>query len=90
MGGKCTGAKNGKWRGGCSPNEKSYPRITSGPLRNVFVHHLVAEAMIGRPLTPTEEVHHIDRDPLNCHPSNLQVIEHQLHLDLHATEDTPF
>lgn len=36
-------------------------------------HRLVASQKLGRPLLPTEIVHHIDHDTLNNRPENLHV-----------------
>lgn len=49
-------------------------------------HRLVAEDMIGRPLATNEVVHHIDENPGNNHPSNLQVMESREHWKLHAVK----
>ena len=50
---------------------KGYIRITAGPLRNQYLHRIVAAAMIGRPLTKDEEVDHRDRNKLNPWFTNL-------------------
>lgn len=46
-------------------------------------HRVIAEQMLGRPLTDTEVVHHIDGDKRNNDPSNLMVfpsqVEHAAH-----------
>lgn len=63
-----------KYRDGTVINTNGYPRISAGPLRNVYVHTLVAEAKIGRKLTADEVVDHIDGNKLNCAPENLRVI----------------
>lgn len=52
-----------------------YLRISAGPLRGKYVHVLVAEAMLGRPLDPDrEEVDHLDGNGLNPVFTNLQVV----------------
>lgn len=52
-----------------------YLRISAGPLRGKYVHELVAEAMLGRPLNPdTEEVDHLDGNGLNPSYTNLEVV----------------
>lgn len=61
-------------------DDKGYPRISAGPYRNVRVHTLVAEAMLGRPLEKHEDVDHFpDPSKLNCHWTNLRVIDHRTH-----------
>lgn len=52
-----------------------YLRIRSGPQRGRYVHQLVAEAMLGRPLADNEEVDHEDRDTLNNAWTNLKVVD---------------
>lgn len=60
-------------------DEKGYPRISAGPYRGVRVHTLVAEAMLGRKLLRSEDVHHKDENKLNPHWTNLEVIDHRAH-----------
>jgi len=60
-------------------DEKGYPRISAGPHKGVRVHTLVAEAMLRRPLEKHEDVHHKDAVKLNCHWTNLEVVDHRTH-----------
>jgi hypothetical protein len=53
--------------------------IKAGPHRDVRVHTLVAEAMLGRKLKPDEDVHHKDENKLNCDWRNLEVKGHKDH-----------
>jgi hypothetical protein len=48
-----------------------YIRFTAGPLRGKYVHRVIVEARIGRPLCDWEEVDHKDGNTLNDAPSNL-------------------
>ena len=58
---------------------QQYIRITAGPQRGRYVHQLVAEAKLGRPLLPNEEVDHEDGDTFNNDPPNLIVREKTEH-----------
>lgn len=49
-------------------------------------HRLVMERLLGRKLKPSEQVHHIDENPLNNSPSNLQVVTRSEHLKIHAKD----
>lgn len=83
----------GKFKGGVSLNHphgkaKSkatpYLQITAGPLRGVYVHTLVAEAKLGRPLENDETVEHIDGDGLNPRPGNLKVVSRKFNSHLRS------
>lgn len=51
----------------------------------VFEHIVVAEAMIGRAISPPEEVHHKDFNRMNNSPDNLVVCaDHAEHMAYHA------
>lgn len=64
-----------KWQHGTTcKTTKKYPRVTAGPLRHQYVHRVVAAAMLGRPLTKDEEVHHADGDRRNFWFTNLIVM----------------
>lgn len=52
---------------------KSYPRV-------------VMEEYLGRPLKDNEDVHHIDGDVTNNDISNLQIILHGKHQQMHSTK----
>lgn len=53
---------------------KCYLRISAGPQRGIYVHQLVAMALVRRPLTQNEVPDHIDGDGQNNHPSNIRVM----------------
>lgn len=59
---------------GTTLNSKGYPRITAGPLRDRYVHRIVAEALLGRDLRRDEEVHHKDKNRKNPKWNNLIVL----------------
>lgn len=52
---------------------KSYPRM-------------LMEEKLGRPLTPNEDVHHIDGNPLNNNLDNLEIKIHGEHQKEHSTK----
>jgi len=81
-----TGERNSAWKGGatyrkrrgnyvsvkyvrCPPNLLSMARADG----YVMEHRLVMARWVGRPLTRTETVHHIDHKPLNNPRSNLEL-----------------
>lgn len=73
--------RNGFWRGGKIVDKCGYILVKSPghPFATkagyVREHRLIAEQKLGRYLTPTEVVHHVDDDPANNAPENLVVYE---------------
>lgn len=53
---------------------KGYLRITAGPLRNEYVHRVVAAAWLGRELKKDEQVHHRNKDKLDPRHWNLLIL----------------
>lgn len=70
-----------RFKGGVTKEHKpgGYPRMSAGPCRHKFVHILVAQAKLGRPLRKDEHVHHKDGDTKNPHPDNLLVMKDETH-----------
>lgn len=66
------GARHGKWQGGTRVNSDGYLQITAGPLRGTYVHILVLEAKLGRPIREGCEAHHLNNDTLDPRPDNLE------------------
>ena len=60
-------------------DDRGYPRMSSGPLRGIRIHRILAEAKLGRTLKKDEDVHHLDGDKLNFAPENIQVLGHREH-----------
>jgi len=73
MKGRGRGALNSRWNGGTKVTDWGYLRISAGPLAGEYVARLVLAAKLGRPLREDEDAHHIDENPLNPHPDNLEV-----------------
>jgi HNH endonuclease len=67
-------------KAGCThKTTKRYPRCTAGPLRNQYLHRIVAAAMVGRALTRDEEVNHKDQDRRNFWFTNLFILGNEDH-----------
>jgi HNH endonuclease len=49
-------------------------------------HRVVMEKVLGRALLGTEHVHHINHDPLDNRPENLEVMQSADHVRLHSLE----
>lgn len=68
------------WRGGVKTTTSGhlYQRVIDHPHKTkhggyVAVHRLVIEKKLGRYLLPGEVVHHLDDNPRNNHPDNLEL-----------------
>lgn len=67
--------------------DKTHPRANADGA--VYVHYIVAEQILGRPLLAGEWVHHKDQNKTNNHPDNIMVFAsnedhsrfHAYHLD---------
>ena len=66
---------------------KVYPRFTRGKYKGKFVHQVVMETWLGRPLVDGEAVHHIDGDKTNNDIDNLALMTLSGHARLHRFED---
>lgn len=88
------GARNPNWKGGqvagvdgrilvyCPGDPEAKMLGGTHALR----YRLVARKKIGRELLDNEVVHHINGDPTDDRPENLEVIARSAHASLHAVE----
>lgn len=94
------GANNAMWKGGRSVASNGYVLIRVGTdhlLADVrgyaYEHRLVASETIGRPLLPTEQVHHKNGVKVDNRPENLEVksgvAEHRLLHRVHEGRRLP-
>lgn len=71
--------KNRHWKGGRTVDKHGYIliRMPDHPQADhqgrVREHRIVMESLIGRPLRKSEVVHHVDGDPSNNSPENLEL-----------------
>jgi hypothetical protein len=76
------GSKNPQWKGGRTISSHGYVLIKTRVCKSggyTYEHRLVAESMLGRPLLPTEIVHHKDGNKQNNNPENLMIASSSLH-----------
>lgn len=91
-GGRAVGRVNKSGRSG-SRWEKSSPSHDTGKYRflkvkgdSFLLHRVIAEAILARPLTSSEEVHHVNGCRADNRPANLWVFPSQsAHAKFHAT-----
>jgi hypothetical protein len=75
----CRDKRTGRMKRTWHIQSKGYPRFHSGPFRNRYVHRVIIELAIGRPLRKDEDVHHRDDIKRNFRRENLQVVGHEEH-----------
>lgn len=68
------------FKGGTSTHSNGgYLKVTAGPCRDMLVHVLIAEGMLGRKLRKDEHVHHKDGNVRNPAWTNLIVLGKDIH-----------
>jgi len=66
-------------------NESGYRQYSSNGDEWKYTHRRVAEKKIGRPIGADEHVHHINKDKTDNRPSNLVIINSDIHRHLHKS-----
>jgi hypothetical protein len=94
------GPKTSGWKGGRRVTAEGYVLVVLSPddpfigmarsrrNRTVFEHRLVMARHLGRPLDPSEKVHHKNRDRQDNRIKNLQLVDSRGHSRLHHDMET--
>ena len=66
---------------------RAYNKITH---KVISYPRVIMEAILGRELLPTEDVHHKDENPKNNNPNNLEIIDHRKHDAIHGGKNRKY
>lgn len=72
-----------RYKTGRTLTKEGYVKLSMGGGKQRYEHRVVAEAMLGRPLSPREQVHHLNGDKGDNRPANLLVLGIREHALLH-------
>lgn len=73
------GPQHLRWKRGWTLHPKGYRRITAGPDRDRLAHRVVIEKLLGGPIPPGFEVHHMDFNRACICTWNLLLLDDRLH-----------
>lgn len=75
------------WAGGRTINAGGYVEVHTGHRKVVLEHRAIMEGLLGRCLTPREQVHHLNGDPADNRKENLALCNClAAHLGVHSGE----
>ncbi len=75
------GENHPNWKGGTKTRPDGYIRDSK---TDRYIHRIVMEKHLGRPLLSEEHIHHIDGNPKNNDINNLQIMSNSEHRRLEA------
>lgn len=77
-----TGENHWYWRGGIKKRPDGYIRRSSD---GKYIHRIIMEEHLGRPLGEDEFIHHINEDPSDNRIENLEIVSNSEHRKYHTT-----